>query len=67
MMHEDMRDLASLVAEIIRKMGAAYGPPEEWRRDITKAVKIMEHNNVLVHELGIARIYRDHMAKDETR
>ena len=44
MIHEDLRDLASLVAQLIRKMGAAYGPPDEWRRDITTAVKIMERN-----------------------
>lgn len=41
----DVRDLASLLAEVIRRAGAAYGSPEEWRRDITVAVKIMERNH----------------------
>lgn len=42
MEREAIRDLAMLTAEIIRRMGAAYGSPEDWRRDITKAVGIME-------------------------
>jgi uncharacterized protein YheU (UPF0270 family) len=40
----DIRDLATLVAEIIRRMGADYGSSEDWRRDITTAVRIMERN-----------------------
>jgi hypothetical protein len=43
---EDVRDLASLVYEVILRMGAAYGGPEDWRRDLTTAVKIMERANV---------------------
>jgi hypothetical protein len=39
---EAIRDLASLVAEVIRRAGASYGSPDDWRRDITTAVKIME-------------------------
>ena len=35
-------ELASLLAEVIRRMGASYGPPKEWRRDFTRAVKVFE-------------------------
>jgi len=42
---EDVRDLATLVYEVIRRMGAAYGSPEDWRRDLTTAVKVMERAN----------------------
>jgi len=37
-----LRDLATLQAGTIQKMGAAYGSSEDWRRDFTEAVKIME-------------------------
>ncbi len=40
--NEEIRDLASLVAEIIRRMGAAYGSAEDWREGFTVAVKILE-------------------------
>lgn len=39
---EAIRDLASLIGECIRRMGASYGESDVWRRDITRAVKIME-------------------------
>jgi len=42
---EDVRDLATLVYEVIRRMGAAYGAPDDWRRDLTTAVKVMERAN----------------------
>lgn len=38
---QDTRDIASFIAEIIRRMGAAYGDAEAWRRDYTAAVEIM--------------------------
>ncbi len=47
-MNKDIRDLAMLVANIIRRMGADYGSPEDWRLDITAAVQIMERNNIAV-------------------
>jgi hypothetical protein len=42
MNEKHISDLAVLVAEIIKRMGAAYGSPDDWRRDITTAVKIYE-------------------------
>ena len=39
---EEIRDLASLLAEVIRRAGAAYGSPQDWRRDFTQAVKISD-------------------------
>ena len=39
---KDIRDLASLLANVIRRMGASYGSQDDWRRDITAAVQIME-------------------------
>jgi len=50
---EDVRDLATLVYEVIRRMGAAYGSPEDWRRDLTTAVKIMERANVAAIGAGV--------------
>jgi hypothetical protein len=44
---EAIRDLASLTAEVIRRMGATYGDAATWRADITRAVKIMEHFHAL--------------------
>ena len=44
--NEKIRDLASLLAESIRRQGAAYGSLDDWRRDITAAVKIMEEANI---------------------
>lgn len=38
----DMRDLAGCVAECIRRMGAEFGAPQEWRDSITRCVKIEE-------------------------
>lgn len=35
-------ELATLLAEVIRRMGAAYGSSEDWRRDLTRCVKIHE-------------------------
>jgi hypothetical protein len=43
---EAIRDLASLTAEMIRRMGASYGSAEEWREGITLAVRIMERASV---------------------
>ena len=43
---EAIRDLASLMAEMIRRMGASYGSAEEWREGITLAVRIMERASV---------------------
>ena len=39
---EAIRELATLLAEVIRRMGASYGSPEAWRTDITRAVKVFE-------------------------
>ena len=36
----DIRDLASLLAQTIRRMGVAYGDPEDWRGAITALVHI---------------------------
>jgi hypothetical protein len=38
----DIAALASLVAESIRRQGAAYGSPDDWRRDVTAADKLVE-------------------------
>lgn len=35
-------ELATLIAETIRRMGAAYGSADEWRRDVTRAVRVAE-------------------------
>lgn len=43
-----IRDLASLVAGIIQRMGASYGSGDDWQRDFIVAVKIMEQANVEV-------------------
>jgi hypothetical protein len=37
---EAIRDLSSLIGEVIRRMGVSYGP--DWQHDFTRAVKIME-------------------------
>ena len=42
--NEDIRDLAMIVAEVIRRMGAAYGSPDDVRRDFSTCVTIMEQN-----------------------
>lgn len=42
--NEDIRDLATILAEVIRRMGASYGSREDWRIDLAKCVSIMEHN-----------------------
>ena len=42
----DLRDIATLVAEIIRRMGSAYGSGAEWSRDTQEAVHIMERANL---------------------
>ena len=36
------RDMAMLLAEVIRRMGASYGSADDWRRDVTTAVRVME-------------------------
>jgi hypothetical protein len=40
--NKQIQELATLVAEIIRRMGASYGSAEDWRADFRRAVKIME-------------------------
>ena len=47
---KDIRDLAELVADIIRRMGASYGTPRDWRQDFTRAVKIMEKAHVRIQK-----------------
>ena len=47
---EQVRDLATLLAEVIRRMGAAYGSTDDWHRDYTHAVKIMESANVACND-----------------
>ena len=45
---KDIRDLASLLAQVVRRAGAAYGSPEDWHRDFTEALRIMERANVRI-------------------
>jgi len=46
----DLRDLASLVIEVIRRMGASYGSSDDWRRGISTAAAIMERANVAANK-----------------
>ena len=46
--NKDIRDLASLLIEVIRRSGAAYGSREDWRRDIMEADRIMERANLRI-------------------
>lgn len=39
---EAIIELATLLAGVIQRMGAAYGSPENWRQDFTRAVKVFE-------------------------
>ncbi len=42
----DIRDLASITAEIIRRTRAAYASPDDWRRDL-KAALAAEKSKIL--------------------
>ena len=42
---EALREIASLTAGIMSRLGASYGAPEEFRRDFSRAVQIMTEAN----------------------
>lgn len=49
---EAIRELATVQADIIRRMGGSFGSPEDWHRAYTVSVKVMEsmHKQIVENE-----------------